>query len=747
VKRVLIVDDHEENLYLLQVLLQSQGYAVDLACNGAEALEKAHAQRPDLIVSDILMPVMDGFALCRAWKADEQLKGVPFVFYTATYTDPRDERLAMELGADAFIVKPAEPDVLLALTADMLERAEAGQLTAANAVGGGEDATLKQYSEALVRKLEKKMLELERVNEELQRGICERQKTEEALRQQVVLDELVENVLSQTVSASPTELGAIIESALQSIAVFMHVDGALVFLASEDRKNWQPAYRWADSSAGALLEALKRVRVGVFPWVEKELREGRTICLRSLDDLPPQAADLRMILQRQHRHSALIVPLHGSGSLLQGCLVLAAVEERPGWQEQDVRHAEQLAKAVASALSRKYVEESLQASDERLRQAQKMEAIGQLAGGIAHDFNNLLTAILGYSDLILIEDDFTPMSKAGTEAIREIRNAAQRAAMLTRQILAFSRRQELRPEVISLNVVAAEVRPLLDRTLGEHVNLTFEFDAELGMCEVDPNQLASVLMNLAVNARDAMPQGGKLTVATSNIELDEEYCLQHGDCQPGAYVMLAVSDTGMGMDRETQARIFEPFFTTKDPGKGTGLGLSTVHGVVKQSGGHVFVYSELGSGTTFKIYLPRSEREPQPEASAPAVERQACGGETILVVEDEEMLRLVIQHVLEAEGYRVRLAGRGEEALALLGGEHLVQLLLTDLVLPGTIQGAEVVRRALEIKPGLAVLCMSGYSRNYASGAAMVDPAVSYLEKPFTGAGLIAKVRQVLDGR
>ncbi len=745
-KRVLVVDDHEENLYLLRVLLESQGYVVDLARNGAEALETARERPPDLIVSDILMPVMDGFALCRTWKADEDLRDVPFVFYTATYTDPRDERLAKDLGADAFITKPAEPDVFLALIMDVLTRAEEGHLEAARVPDAEEDTALKQYNEALVRKLEQKMLALEQANEALQRGMDERQRTEDALRRQVALDELVEDVLSRTVRAPASELDAIIESALGRIGDFVDVDAVLVFQAAEDRRSWQATHRWASPDAGSLLDMLKRIRVGMLPWVESELLGGHTICMRSLDDLPEEAADLKLILQRQRRNCVLMLPLHGSGSLVQGCMVMSAISDRPQWQEQDIRHSEQLAGAVASALSRKYVEESLRASDERLRQSQKMEAVGQLAGGIAHDFNNLLTAILGYSDLILIEEDLAPSSEASLEVVQEIRRAAQRAAELTRQILAFSRRQDLRPEVVSLNDVAEEVRPLLERTLGEDVDLRFSLDSKLGRCEVDRNQFVNVMMNLAVNARDAMPRGGKLLISTGNAVFDEEYCAHHEECRPGDYVMLAVSDTGVGMDRETQTRIFEPFFTTKDPDRGTGLGLSTVHGVVKQSGGHIFVYSEPAQGTTFKIYLPRSEKDPQPQPAPPAVARPGRGGETILVVEDEEMLRLVIQHVLEAEGYHVILAGRGEEALAVLEGRS-IDLLLTDLVLPGEAQGADVIKLAREKEPGLAVCCMSGYTRGSVRSSALVDPSVGYLEKPFTGAGLMAKVREVLDGR
>jgi signal transduction histidine kinase/DNA-binding response OmpR family regulator len=745
VKRVLVVDDHEENLYLLQVLLQSQGYQVELARNGAEALEKARQDPPNLVVSDILMPVMDGFTLCRAWKTHEILRSVPFIFYTATYTDPRDEQLALSLGADAFITKPSEPQVFLDAVLAVLSRAEAGELVSAGLSDGhGEESILRQYNEALVRKLEKKMLELERANQELQREIDARRSAEESLRRQLALDELVRDLLAQTVSAKATELDALIDSAVERIATFMEVDSAIVFQAAGDLETWGATHSWAAPGIDSVADTLKEVPMGTLPWLEGEIREGRTVCLTSVDDLPARAADLRALWERQNLRSALMVPLRGRGSIVRGCLGLFVVRKRPCYGPEDIRRGEQLVEAVSSALERGLMEESLRARDEQLRQSQKMEAIGQLAGGIAHDFNNLLTAILGYSDLITA-DESVGIEQDGMAYVREIRKAAQRAAELTRQILAFSRRQTLRPEVVSLNESVDEVRPLLERTLGENVVLKFVLDPELGRCEVDPHQLLSVLMNLALNARDAMPRGGVLTIETANVELEDGYCDRHAECRPGSYVMLAVADTGVGMDKETQAHIFEPFFTTKDPSHGTGLGLSTVHGIVKQSGGHIFLYSEPGKGSVFKIYFPRTYKEVRPQVPSPVTVRRSVGGETILVVEDDELLANLIKRALTAAGYKVLFASRGEEALALVAGDQHMDLLLTDLILPGEIQGGLVIEKARESRPGLPVLCMSGYSRDFAEQMQMVEGITSHLDKPFTINALTAKVREVID--
>ena len=353
---------------------------------------------------------------------------------------------------------------------------------------------------------------------------------------------------------------------------------------------------------------------------------------------------------------------------------------------------------------RKRVEEALEQSEEQLRQAQKMDAIGQLAGGVAHDFNNLLTVINGCSSALL-------QRVAGHEAlsgpVAEIARAGQRAAALTYQLLAFSRRQVLTPEVLDLNAVAADSEKLLRRLIGEDIELVTVLRPALGSVRVDPGQLQQVILNLAVNARDAMPQGGTLTIETAKAELDEAYARDHPGVEPGQYVMLAVSDTGCGMDAATRSRIFEPFFTTKEPGKGTGLGLATVYGIVKQSGGHVWVYSEPGLGTTFKIYLPRVAAAAEAPARPSLPEPAPGGSETIRLVEDEDQVRALVRGVLEEAGYRVLVAGRGDEALR-VAAEHVgpLDLLLTDVVMPG-MSGRELAARLSGRRADLRVLYMS----------------------------------------
>jgi PAS domain S-box-containing protein len=381
--------------------------------------------------------------------------------------------------------------------------------------------------------------------------------------------------------------------------------------------------------------------------------------------------------------------------------------------------------------------------EERYRQAQKMEAIGRLSGGIAHDFNNLLFVINGYSELLL-ERHFD-MPGPWRNYLEEIKKAGDRAARLTQQLLIFSRKQTLQPEVLNLNKVVTDVEKMLRRLIGEDIELVTCLDQELGQVKADPGQLEQVILNLAVNARDAMPHGGKLTIETANVELDETHTRQHLKLRPGPYIRLALSDTGVGMDQQTLERIFEPFFTTKEHGKGTGLGLATVYGIVKQTGGDIWAYSELGHGTTFKIYLPRAD-EPIPTSEPPSSFFDLPRGqETILLVEDEEAVRALTREILEMSGYTVLEAGHGGEAL-LLCEQHQnpLDLLMTDVVMP-QMSGRTLAERMKALYPELKVLYISGYTDEAIVHHGVLGPGLFFLQKPFTPNSLASKVREVLD--
>ncbi len=382
--------------------------------------------------------------------------------------------------------------------------------------------------------------------------------------------------------------------------------------------------------------------------------------------------------------------------------------------------------------------------EQQLRQSQKMEAIGRLAGGIAHDFNNLLMVISGYSEFLLDRVGSEPALRGPAQ---EIAGAAVRATSLTRQLLAFSRKQMLAPKILDLNGVVTENLKMLNRVIGEDIDLVMVPYAGLGTVRADAGQIEQVIMNLAVNARDAMPSGGKLTIETSNVSLDEESARFHASLKPGNYVMLAISDTGAGMDSETQSRIFEPFFTTKGP-KGTGLGLSTVYGIVKQSGGYIWVYSEVGKGTTFKIYLPRVAEAAESSAQIAAPVETASvepGTETILLVEDESNLRYLARQFLEKQGYRVIEAADGAVAMQIaVAHEGVIHLLLTDVIMPG-MNGRELAQRISEIRPNVKILYMSGYTENVIGRNGTLDAGVRLLQKPFTLHDLKNKVREVLN--
>jgi PAS domain S-box-containing protein len=391
---------------------------------------------------------------------------------------------------------------------------------------------------------------------------------------------------------------------------------------------------------------------------------------------------------------------------------------------------------------RKRAEEALRRSEEQLRQSQKMEAIGRLAGGIAHDFNNLLTAIMGYSEFFLNELDPDDQRR---RLVQEIHKTAERAASLTGQLLAFSRKQVLQPRVLDLNAVLSGIEKMLRRLIGEDIDLITRFAPDLGTVKVDPGQIEQVILNLAVNARDAMPRGGKLTIETANVNLDEDYARRHVGVTPGAYVMLAVSDTGSGMDPETQSRIFEPFFTTKTHGGGTGLGLATVYGIVKQSGGHIWVYSEPGRGSTFKIYFPRVEEAADELKPRSAFAQPTQGSETILLVEDEEIVREVAERILVYQGYKVLVARDANDALRLCEThEGPIHLMVTDVVMP-QMSGRALAEQVVHLRPETKVLYVSGYTDNAIVHHGVLEEGTAFLGKPFTPDALAKKVREVLD--
>jgi signal transduction histidine kinase/ActR/RegA family two-component response regulator len=447
---------------------------------------------------------------------------------------------------------------------------------------------------------------------------------------------------------------------------------------------------------------------------------------RELEEENSQLRSSNQALERLHRQISQLMAQAGSELLLG---------PTKSWAQVPMATAEEIVNRVSNLISTR------DQLEEQLRQSLKMDAIGRLAGGVAHDFNNLLTAILGYNDMLCeeVRDRPEALGYAG-----EVRLAAETAAALTFQLLAFSRRQVTQPQVLDLNTSVARIDKMLRRIIGEDIELEVRAADGLRMVRADPSQVDQIIMNLVVNARDAMPEGGKVVVETANVELTEQYSGRHIGVQPGWYAMLAVSDTGRGMDAATRSRIFEPFFTTKDAGIGTGLGLSIVYGIVKQSGGDILVHSEPGVGTSFKIYLPAVAKEARTTPARNSHARPTPAGETILLVEDEDQVRNLTRGMLKREGYRVLEASGGEEALApIRDPRERIDLLLTDIAMP-RMRGTELAREARQLRPGLKVLYMSGYTDASVANRDAIEPGALFLQKPFTALDLHETVQAAL---
>jgi PAS domain S-box-containing protein len=683
VTRVLVVDDKPENLYYLETLLTAHGCAVETVRNGKDALEAARRDAPDLVISDLLMPMMDGYTLLRKWKADEHLKSIPFVVYTATYTDAEDEELAMRLGADAFILKPAEPEAFIALIREVQRKSAAAASDDTNQPLDDETALLREYSEVLIRKLESKSVQLAESNRQLTRDIAARKVAESALREsEERFRQVAENI--------------------EDVFWLSDLDNHVVYVSPAYEKVFGRSRQslYDDPSAWTLSvhpndrEAIARslVRYATGTWDE-------TYRIVRPDD------SVRWIRARAY-------PVRDAAGQIY----------RIAGISRDVTDYRTL--------------------EEQFRQAQKMEAVGRLAGGIAHDFNNLLSVILSYTEMVLEE---FPAGDRNRENMREVLRAGERAAGLTRQLLAFSRQQVLQPAVLDLGQVLREMEKLLRRLLGEDVELSLLIAPLHTRVFADPSQIEQIIMNLAVNARDAMPTGGNLTIEIRNVELDEAYAATHPAVEPGPHVMVAVTDTGTGMDASTCERIFEPFFTTKERGKGTGLGLSTVFGIVKQSQGHVHCYSEPGRGTTFRIYLPSTDRAVAVVAPSQPVPATLGGFETVLIVEDDDQVRELTGIILKRAGYNVLDAQNGGEAFLIaekFGAK--IHLLVTDVIMP-RMSGRELAERLAPMRPEMKVLYVSGYTEDSILQHGILDAGIAFVQKPVTRDRLLRKLRDVLD--
>jgi PAS domain S-box-containing protein len=783
-QRVLLVDDDRVQLKLSALRLRRAGFIVTTASSAREALELAKADPPDAILSDVIMAEVDGFSLCRRLRQQSHLADVPILLMSAHYGDKQARQLAAQVGASALVGRtPGFHDELRALH-DVL----------GNERPSGEQPITKDVAEAHLRSSANEMVKLAdeaKFSDDRYRALFENANDAIALlsrsgvvreaneRWRSVLgvpgtDLLGKHFLDFAPRARETA-GAELDGAIArgfghvnaveierpdapavyldfSITVIELAAGPLVLAMGREVTD-----RVLAGQALALAEAKYRALVGRLPDVVWTAAEGvLTFVTSNVEGLTGfTSAELcatggHFWRQRMHlddRTSLSESPFDG----LAGAAGGPGFDRRYRWRRKDgawvwlwhrtigsyersgVRHSEGL---ISDITQQRLLEESL-------RQSQKMEALGQLTGGITHDFNNILGVILGSSQFLLdaMSDDDPKLAD-----VHEIKLAAERAASLTSQLLAFSRRQVLELRVTDLNLVVAGMERLLRRLIGADIQMTIVLGEKLGRVRVDPGQIEQVLMNLAVNARDAMPRGGMLTIETMNVE-SVASSPTHDAARPGGrQVSIAVSDTGLGMDPETQRRAFEPFFTTKGLGKGSGLGLATCHGIVSQCGGHIELESQLALGSVFKVYLPQLDAEVAERERAPRLlGEEIRGNETVLLVEDDPPLCAAVRRMLTAQGYNVLVARASEAAdLAKLHGST-VALLLTDVVMP-ILSGPEVARVVEQHAPYAKVLFMSGYADHGALTSGRSSQTFHFIQKPFSAKTLAQKVRETLDG-
>jgi PAS domain S-box-containing protein len=802
-KKVLIVDDNEQNLYLLQTMLKGRHYDVLTAANGVEALEQARRDPPAIVISDILMPVMDGFTLCRKWKKDERLQQIPFVFYSATYTDPRDEELALSLGAARFIVKPVDPEAFAALLKQVIEEREpCPPLTPAQPDPEEETDYYQLYSEALVRKLEEKLLQLEEANKLLKQEITERKQVEEELREtqeryQMLFTQANEGIFILSIDGTLVEVNeslarmhgyTVQEMLLKNLKdintpktaqlaperMRRLLDGeALTFEVEHYHKDGhvfplEVSANLISYSGGSYIQSFHR-DITERKKAEQLLADSEDRFRRAVQESPLPTmihsedgnvlAFSRVWLEITGYSSDEISTISDWTERAYGARKPLVRDENDSLYALDKRKAEgdhtitckdgtqriwnfssaslgRLADGKRAVISMANDVTEHRKLEEQLRQAQKMESIGQLAGGIAHDFNNILATILGYGEMALMNMPADDPQRLNIEHMLE---AADKAVHLTKDILLFSRKHPAEKKPEDMRMIVRNVGKILKRVLGEDVG--FKAITPSGDVPIfaDKNQLEQVLMNLATNARDAMPQGGTFTLVAGEIALDDEFVAVHGYGKTGEYAMITVADTGCGMDEQTRQKIFEPFFTTKEVGKGTGLGMAVVYGIVKQHDGYITAYSEPGKGTTFRIYLPRisSATRREERAQESIHPERGRGTETILLAEDDTALREVTVTILKEFGYSVITAVDGEH-------KDSIQLLLLDLIMP-KMNGKEAYDEIVKIKPGCKIIFLSGYAPDMVRQRISIEKGIPVLSKPLSPRNLLKEVRTVLD--
>jgi len=682
--RILVVDDHEEDCYMLAVLLQGYGHEVKSATDGVDALEKALQEDFDMIISDVLMPQMDGFQFCREVKKNKTLKKIPFVFYTATYIEPSSKEFALNLGAERFIVKPAEPDIFMKIIKEVIECHLMGTLKAPKQPIEDETVYLKEYNERLIWKLEDKMLNLESVNKELKKSEAKYRDWIENANDAVIFFDRIGNINFVNPRFCVMTGYSVDEAKGLHFYKLIHPD-SLDICSENFRKGL----------AGE--EVPKNYEIKILT------KTGKTVYIDNNVST----------INKENKITGILA-------------IMRDITER--------KHSE---------LARKRADEEKSKLQIQLLQAQKMEAIGTLTSGVAHDFNNLLTVIQGYADLsIKTIDEKNPLYSD----IQQIYIAAEKAARLTRQLLLFSRKKPVESVTLKINRMVDVLLKMLNRIIGEDIIIKTELAPDLWKARGDTGCIEQVIMNLAVNAKDAMPEGGKLTIRTENVILEKEYAVLDTESKSGRFICLSIEDTGCGMDKETLQHIFEPFFTTKRLGKGTGLGLSVVYGILKQHKGWIEVHSEPEKGSRFEIYLPAVFKEFDKREKKNNITGQDLQGkgERILLVEDEDGVREFAKTLFQRNGYHVLDAANAKSALSIFEKEEKnLHLVFVDMILPDK-SGLELVEELTSQKPELRVLLGSGYTNEKIQWSVIREKGYRFVQKPYGVSDLLRIVREVI---
>lgn len=750
---ILVVDNDDAGRDTTVKMIRKAGFPVMEAASGIETLEKACAG-PGLMVLEVDLPDMSGFEICRKIKENPATAHIPVLHLSATSLDDQSKVKGLNCGADAYLTQPVELSVLIATINALLRMKQAEEKMACLAHQW--QSTFDAVKDAIfILDADQRIVRTNQAAEDLFQRPADAMSGRHCWEivhgttEPIPECPLLRGRQSLQRETRELRMGEFwFEVTVDPILDAENRLTGVVHIMSDitERKQAEEKIRQSEESYRNIFQnaqvGLFRTRISDGKILESNDQLARMFGYNNREEFIAEYATWKNYVDPGTRER-MLEQIHQNGFIENFEARFYRKDRSIFWARYSARlYPEQgWIEGVAQDITEhKRVEEERAKLQEQLQQAQKLESIGRLAGGVAHDFNNMLSVVLGYGEIILGDlHQEDPLR----DKVQEMVNAGQRAKALTSQLLAFSRKQTLQPQVLDLNNQIRNTEKMLRRLLAEDIELSLIMAKDLPRVLFDPGQLDQVIINLAANARDAMPKGGRLLIETSVVHLDEAYAAAHHEINPGKYVMLAFTDTGYGMDQETLSRVFEPFFTTKEKGKGTGLGLSTVYGIVKQSGGHIWVYSEPGNGTTFKVYLPPTEAKPKTQAEI-VISPAPSGGEHILVVEDELSVRNLMKMLFSSLGYTVTVAANGDEALRLVEKMGVKpDLVITDVVMP-KMSGKELIDRLRKTYPLLKALFMSGYTDNAIVHHGVLDPDTPFIQKPFNIQEIGKKVREVL---